>query len=175
MRSCKMNEIIKIFEIDFVSFVTGLIIILAAVAAFLKVTEPIITRIQQSVIRKKELGDQAATILKHTRMIDDIVKCLQELEDLSNHKDEEIASRLDKLTEMHISSEIDHLRWEIINFASALANGKKCSKEQFDQIIGQHTKYKKLLEKNNLENGQVTQSMNYILDQYQNRLQNGFN
>ena len=59
---------------------------------------------------------------------------------------------------MHISSEIDHLRWEIIDFASALANGKKCSKEQFDQIIGQHTKYKKLLEKNNLENGQVTQS-----------------
>ena len=110
MRSCKMNEIIKIFKVNFVSFVTGLIIILAAVAAFLKVTEPIITRIQQSVIRKKELGDQAATILKHTRMIDDIVKCLQELEDLSNHKDEEIASRLDKLIEMHIFSEIDHLR-----------------------------------------------------------------
>jgi len=105
-----MNEIIKIFKVNFVSFVTGLIIILAAVAAFLKVTEPIITRIQQSVIRKKELGDQAATILKHTRMIDDIVKCLQELEDLSNHKDEEIASRLDKLIEMHIFSEIDHLR-----------------------------------------------------------------
>lgn len=51
-------------------------------------------------------------------------------------------------------------------FANDLINGKTCYKEQFDNILKTYGSYEKILEENNMTNGQVEESMKFIKEQY---------
>ena len=51
---------------------------------------------------------------------------------------------------------------------------RQYSKEQFDHIISIDEKYKKILKENDLENGQVTASMEVITGIYKEKLRTGF-
>ena len=112
---------------------------------------------QVSIDREKRLNDK----------IDESNKCRDEIMD-------NISNSLDKLTVMFIDKEIDDMRWEILNFCSALTSGRQYNKESFDHVISVHEKYEKILEENNKENGQVTASMEVIMDIYKEKLKNGF-
>ena len=85
-----------------------------------------------------------------------------------------ISDSLDKLTDMFIDKNIEDMRWEILNFCSALTSGRKYNKESFNHVIQIHEKYEKILEENNMENGQVEASMEVIMDVYKDKLKNGF-
>lgn len=86
----------------------------------------------------------------------------------------DISDSLGKLTDMFIDKNIEDMRWEILNFCSALTSGRKYNKESFNHVIQVHEKYEKILEENNMENGQVTASMEVIMDVYKEKLKNGF-
>jgi hypothetical protein len=86
----------------------------------------------------------------------------------------DISNSLGKLTDMFIDKNIEDMRWEILNFCSALTSGRKYNKESFNHVIQIHEKYEKILEENNMENGQVTASMEVIMDVYKEKLKNGF-
>lgn len=88
--------------------------------------------------------------------------------------DKEIRDDLKKLTNLFIEKQIDDMRYEILDFASSLSSGRKYNKEQFDHILSIDEKYKKILEDNGLENGQVTVSVEYINEVYKEKLRNGF-
>ena len=85
-----------------------------------------------------------------------------------------ISDSLGKLTDMFIDKNIEDMRWEILNFCSALTSGRKYNKESFNHVIQIHEKYEKILEENNMENGQVTASMEVIMDIYKDKLKHGF-
>ena len=89
-------------------------------------------------------------------------------------KNESIRKDIDNLTKMFIEKQIDDMRFEILDFASAISLGRNYSKEQFDHVIVIDKKYQKILEDNGLENGQVTASMEVIMDVYKEKLKNGF-
>lgn len=112
---------------------------------------------QVSIDREKRLNDK----------IDESNKCRDEIMD-------NISSSLNKLTVMFIDKEIDDMRWEILNFCSALTSGRQYNKESFDHVISVHEKYEKILQENEMENGQVTASMEVIMDIYKEKLKNGF-
>jgi hypothetical protein len=86
----------------------------------------------------------------------------------------DINNSLNKLTDMFVDKNIEDMRWEILNFCSALTSGRKYNKESFNHVIQIHEKYEKILEENNMENGQVTASMEVIMDVYKEKLKNGF-
>lgn len=88
--------------------------------------------------------------------------------------DREIKADLEKLTQLFIDKEIDDMRWEILDFASALSAGRRYSKEQFDHVFVIYDKYEKILEENCLDNGQVTTSMEVIREIYKETLLKGF-
>lgn len=90
------------------------------------------------------------------------------------HKDAAIAEDLKKLTELFVDKQIDDMRYEILDFASALSAGREFSKEQFDHILNTYQKYEKILEENNRSNGQVVVSMEVINDIYKEKLKEGF-
>lgn len=89
-------------------------------------------------------------------------------------KNENIRRDIDNLTKMFIDKQIDDMRFEILDFASAISLGRNYSKEQFDHVIVIDKKYQKILEDNGLENGQVTASMEVIMDVYKEKLRTGF-
>ena len=89
--------------------------------------------------------------------------------------DEIIRNDLEKLTKIVIDSKIDDMRWEILDFTSALISGRKYNQESFNHVIKQYEKYEKILEENGMENGQVDASMEVVMDVYKEKLKNGFN
>lgn len=108
---------------------------------------------------------ESVTYLSKQRKID--------VEQSINH-DKIIKNDLEKLTKMFIDKEIDDIRWEILDFASALSSGRNYSKEQFNHVLSIYAKYEKILEANNMENGLVTTSMEVINEIYKEKLKTGF-
>lgn len=108
---------------------------------------------QQSIQIQKELKDSIKNLI-------------------DGQKDRDI--KIENLTSLFISKDIDDMRWEILNFCSALTSGRKYNKESFDHVIQIHEKYEKVLKENNMENGRVTASMEVIMDVYKEKLKNGF-
>ena len=81
--------------------------------------------------------------------------------------------KLENLTRMFIDKEIDDMRWEILNFCSALSNGRTYNREAFDHVLKVYDKYEAILEENNMENGLVAQSVKFIQEAYFEGLKDG--
>lgn len=113
-----------------------------------------------------------------------LLRTARELTDLeAQHKldvsqsikhDQDIKADLARLTAMFMEKEIEAMRWEILDFASALSSGRKYSKEQFDHVLSTHGKYEKLLEEQGMKNGQVDTSMEVVNEYYKEKIKNGF-
>lgn len=97
----------------------------------------------------------------------------QDVKDMKEH-DKKIQEKVSNIADILLDEQIDTKRNRILNFANALQNGKHQDKDQFDFIFLQYDKYEKILKTHNLENGQVTASMDYIRQVYQEKLKNGF-
>lgn len=87
---------------------------------------------------------------------------------------ENLSKQMTELKQLFINKEIDDMRWEILDFASAIMNHRRCSKEQYDHVIDTYVKYEKILEENGMENGRVTSSMEFIQDRYKELMAVGF-
>lgn len=81
--------------------------------------------------------------------------------------------KLENLTRMFIDKEIDDMRWEILNFCSALSNGRTYNREAFDHVLKVYDKYEAILEENNMENGLVAQSVQFVKEAYLKGLKDG--
>lgn len=82
--------------------------------------------------------------------------------------------KINNLTDMFVDKEIDDYRWEIINFATKVSEGKPCNKDSFKHCLRTYEKYEALLEKYGLENGEVEISMQVINEAYKKKLLEGF-
>ena len=95
---------------------------------------------------------------------------IQNLVDGQHNRDEKISN----LTDMFVDKEIDDYRWEIINFATNVSEGKPCNKDSFKHCLRTYEKYEALLEKYGLENGEVEISMQVVNEAYKKKLLEGF-
>lgn len=95
---------------------------------------------------------------------------IQNLVDGQQNRDEKISN----LTDMFVDKEIDDYRWEIINFATNVSEGKPCNKDSFKHCLRTYEKYEALLEKYGLENGEVEISMQVVNEAYKKKLLEGF-
>lgn len=81
---------------------------------------------------------------------------------------------INELKTLLINKEIDDIRTTILNFSNAVMNGRDYNKEQYEHIIDLYDKYEKILEQNGMTNGRVTASMEFVLKNYQDLMDNGF-
>ena len=84
-----------------------------------------------------------------------------------------INESLQDMRKESIDREIARIRWDILKFATDISNGKKASRESYDFISKQHTRYEELLEETGQENGLVDESVKYIRETYHQKLENG--
>ena len=84
-----------------------------------------------------------------------------------------ISRCVEEINKNIISKEIDDIRWELLNFCSALTSGRKYNREAFAHIFKTYEKYEKILEDNGMTNGFVEESMNAVKEIYHDRLKNG--
>jgi hypothetical protein len=81
--------------------------------------------------------------------------------------------KINNLTDMFVSKEIDDLRFKILDFASSISSGMKYNRESYDHILKIYGKYEQILEEHNMENGLVEESVKYIQSSYQELLKTG--
>lgn len=81
---------------------------------------------------------------------------------------------ISELKMLLINKEIDDIRTTILDFSNAVMNGRDYNKEQYEHIIDLYDKYEKILVQNGMTNGRVTASMEFVLKNYQDLMDNGF-
>lgn len=169
-----MDEILALIEIDFGVVFTGIIILLFAFVSILTLIEKVSVIINKPVKWLRRRNEDHELVIKTAEELKKLSKKHEEDTKQSIRHDEMIRNDLKKLTRIVVDTKIDDMRWEILDFTSALTSGRRYNKESFDHVISQHEKYEKILEENGLENGQVTASMEVVMDVYKEKLKNGF-
>lgn len=175
------NSIIELTNIDYSVLVTQVLIILFAVKAVFSLFEwlgkkfGIETKYMRAKREEHELLIQTSQNLfalqeKHK---DDMEQERKHIDEMQKHI-EDMQKGMQKLTEMFVDKEINDMRWEINNFATKVSEGKPCNKDSFKHCIHTYEKYEKLLEENNLENGEVEISMLIVNEAYKQKLKEGF-
>lgn len=84
-----------------------------------------------------------------------------------------IEDSLKEINENLVDSRISNLRWNIVDFTSGLAGGRKYNKESFDQIFSMYVQYEAILKRYGRTNEVVNESMKFIREKYQEKLRNG--
>lgn len=83
-----------------------------------------------------------------------------------------ISQLIEQINKNFVSKEINDLRWELLDFCSALTNGRTYNREAFEHIFRTYENYEKILEENNMTNGYVEESINAVREIYHEKLLN---
>ena len=78
----------------------------------------------------------------------------------------EFTTSMNELAKLFLDKQISDYRWEIINVADKISNGRIVSKECLKHAIATYDKYEKIIKEHNLVNGEVTISIGVIRDEY---------
>lgn len=70
------------------------------------------------------------------------------------------------LKDLLLDKQISDYRWEIINTADKISNGRIVSKECLKHAIATYDKYEKIIEKYNIKNGEVSISIKVIRGEF---------
>lgn len=165
-----IQELIKIdYTYVFIAVISGLIGIKAIVSLF----EWVVSKLGLETKWMRQKREEHDLLIKTSENL--FVLQQQHTSDMkhSNKRDDEINRDIQNLTSMFLDKEIDDWRWKILDFSSALSNGRKYNRESFDHIIKIYKKYEKVLEDNEMENGLVEESMKFIRKRYQEYLDKG--
>lgn len=168
-----MVDLTSLFKLDFPTVIIGVFIILSACIAVYEIIGKFSKIIGKPVkwVRDKEKDHEL------------LIQTSKELKDLEEHHkkdvsesikhDEKIEKNLEVLTSMVLDKAIDDYRYEILDFCSALSNGRKYNRESFNHIFSVYEKYEKILKENKMENGLVEESIKFIREKYSEKLKNG--
>ena len=167
-----MGDLTSLFKLDFPTVIIGVFIILSACIAVYEIIGKFSKIIGKPVkwVRDKEKDHEL------------LIQTSKELKDLEEHHkkdvsesikhDEKIEKNLEVLTSMVLDKAIDDYRYEILDFCSALSNGRKYNRESFNHIFSVYEKYEKILKENKMENGLVEESIKFIREKYNGKLKN---
>lgn len=157
-----MDEIKDLFNLDYSTIIIGIFIIILGVDKviylLLKVKKTL--RIKLGYEEDKEtLEHRIAVLEKHDNW---------QYNELCH-----ISQLIEQINKNFVSKEINDLRWELLDFCSALTNGRTYNREAFEHIFRTYENYEKILEENNMTNGYVEESMNAVREIYHEKLLNG--
>lgn len=169
-----MEVITELTKIDFASVFIAVFIILFGIKAIVSIFEWIIEKFGLETKWKRQKREEHNLLIQTSQNLIALQDKHEKDVKRSDQRDEEISADIKKLTKMFIDKEIDDMRWEINNFATKVSEGKPCNKDSFTHCIHVYEKYEKILEENDMENGEVEISMELINDAYKKKLKEGF-
>ena len=158
-----MDELlVELFKLDFSSIIIGIFLILSV---FIAACELIckLFKILGKPIKCVNAKDSDHTLLIQTS------ENLNELQ----KKHEKIELELQHLTKIIIDKSIEDYRWAILDFCSALSNGRVYNREAYNHIFLTYELYEKVLQDNNMTNGLIEESISFIKNKYKELLERG--
>ena len=161
-----MDELKWLQEINFVQVIMDIFIIISAVISIVTIVSKFAEYIGRPIKWIKKNDQDHELLIKTVMELQELRK--QEAEDRhqSIKHDQLIRDSLEKLTTRFIEKEVDDTRSEILNFCSSVSNGQKHNREAFEHEFRLYEKYQRILKENNLTNGFVDESMNYVKEAF---------
>lgn len=169
-----METIQELVKINYVYVLASVFTTLIGVKAIVSLFEWVVDKLGLETKWMKRKREEHDLLIKTSENLSALQE--QHTSDMqySNKRDDEINRDIQNLTAMFLDKEIDDWRWKILDFSSALSNGRKYNRESFNHVIKIYGKYEKILEDNKMENGLVEESMKFIRKKYQEYLDRGF-
>lgn len=169
-----MDLITELYKQDIPSLIFGIFIVISAIITIYEIIGKFSKIIGKPVKWVREKEKDHALLLQTIKRVDILQEEHDESVKQSIHHDEMIRSDLKNLTEILVEKQINDYRWEIINFSNRVANGETCNKDSYRHCFATYEKYERLLEENEMENGEVEISMEIINESYKQKLKQGF-
>ena len=168
-----MEDILRLFSTDISSVIVGIFVLLSA---FIAIHDIIIKTCEIFNVPIKWVKNKNADhnlLIQTTNELKSLEQqCEKDVRE-SNEHDKIIEDKLDKLSDVILDKQIDDYRYEILDFSSTLSNGRMYNRESFNHIFNIYNKYEKILEENDMENGLVEESIEFIKDKFKEKLNNG--
>lgn len=161
-----MSEIIELTNVDFSSIFIYVISILIGVKAVVSIFEWVIEKLGLETKWMRKKREEHELLIKTSNSLISLQEKHDEDMKRSDKHDEEMRNDIKKLTDLFVDKQINDYRWEIINLADKIANGKTASKECLRHAIATYEKYEKIITEHGLVNGEVEISIEVIRDNY---------
>ena len=161
-----MNELKELLKLDYIALIMGVFILMAGIIAVYTIIGKFSEIIKKPVSWVKKKNDDHDMLLRHDKEIKELAKIHKSDTDKITDEESEIKKNIAKLTNMFLDKQISDYRWEIINLADEILNGKTVSKECLKHAISIHSKYETIIEENGFTNGEVELSMKIINKSY---------
>lgn len=169
-----MNPIEELVQIDIITFLLTAFVIISAVVAIVTMIGKFCNIIGKPLKWFNKQNQDHELLITTANTLNALQQKHEEDTKQSIRHDDMIRDDLKKLTDMFIDKEINDFRWEIINFATKVSEGKPCNKDSYKHCLRTYEKYEKLLEEHGLENGEVEISMEIVNESYKEKMKNGF-
>ena len=161
-----MEAINELLELDITSFILGVFIVMSGIIAMYTIIGKFSEVIGKPVkwVRQRQIDHDLLT------------KNAKDIKDLKDKHDEDtkkyqlshqvLIDDIKTLKELLLDKQISDYRWEIINVADKISNGRIVSKECLRHAIATYDKYEKIIEKYGLVNGEVAVSIGVVKSEY---------
>lgn len=168
-----MDSIQELFNINFSYVFISVFTILIGIKAIVSISEWVINKLGIETKWMRNRRDEHELLIQTSQNLIALQeKHIEDMEKSDKH-DAEMRNDIKKLTEIFVDKQINDYRWEIVNVADKIANGKVVSKECLRHAIFTYEKYEKIIKENDLVNGEVEISIEVIRDNYHNKLKEG--
>ncbi len=169
-----MDAITKLATLDFSSIFISVFVILIGIQAVLSLFEWFVEKLGLETKGMKRKDEDHKLLIKTSQNLAELQK--RHTEDIceSDKNDAELRKEIKNLTELFVEKQINDYRWEIINLADKISNGKLVSRECYKHAISTYERYEKIIEERGFTNGEVEISIQIINDSYKQKLKEGF-
>lgn len=157
-----MSEIEKLVQLDYVLIVLGIFAIMFATKEIIEI-----------VIYFKNKFRIKTGIEEDKEIIEDRIVTLEKHDNWQYQEIQKISKGIDDIKDNLVQKEISDIRWELLNFCSALTGGQNYNREAFEHIFRTYEQYEKILTDNHMTNGYIVESMKAVREIYHNKLVNG--
>lgn len=157
-----MGAIERLADIDYVLVILGFFAVLFAAKEIIEIF---------SYFKKKWRIKTGIEQDKET--LENRIKTLEKHDNWQYGEIQKISKGIDDIKINLVQKEISDIRWELLDFCSALTSGREYNREAFEHIFRTYEDYEKILADNHMSNGYIVESMKAVREIYHNKLVSG--
>lgn len=161
-----MEAIKELLSLDFTAVILTVFIIMSGIIAMYSIIGKFSEIIGKPVkwVRQRQLDhDLLEKNKKDIKDLKDKHEADTKKYEMSHQK---LIDDIKSLKDLLLDKQISDYRWEIINTADKISNGRIVSKECLKHAIATYDKYEKIIEKYGIKNGEVSISIKVINGEY---------
>lgn len=168
-----MEAIKELLSLDFTAVILTVFIVMSGVIAMYSIIGKFSEVIGKPVKWVKQRQIDHDLLEKNKKDIKDLKDKHEADTKKYETSHQELIDDIKGLKDLLLDKQISDYRWEIINTADKISNGRIVSKECLKHAIATYDKYETVIEEYGLTNGEVEISMEIINNAYKNMIHRG--